>query len=42
MGQRADVIAVVGDSLRDVCSLQRVSFVMKGGGRPCRRLRELA
>jgi imidazolonepropionase-like amidohydrolase len=30
-GRSADVIAVRGDPLRDVTTLQRVSFVMKGG-----------
>ncbi len=30
MGKLVDVLGVDGDSLCDVCSLQRVSFVMKG------------
>ena len=30
-GRFADIIAVVGDPLKDISELQRVTFVMKGG-----------
>jgi imidazolonepropionase-like amidohydrolase len=31
VGRRADIIAVPGDPLRDVRTLERVEFVMKAG-----------
>ena len=31
VGRRADIIAVSGDPLRDVRTLERVEFVMKAG-----------
>jgi imidazolonepropionase-like amidohydrolase len=30
-GMEADIIAVEGDPLKDIASLRRVAFVMKGG-----------
>jgi imidazolonepropionase-like amidohydrolase len=30
-GRMADIIAVTGDPLRDICLLEEVEFVMKGG-----------
>ena len=30
-GLEADIIAIVGDPLKDITSVRRIAFVMKGG-----------